>query len=115
MDLLQELSKSSIKVSENLSENLTSIMAVADQRDIPTFYEVFLGRATEVYKMFIPRNLIPSNDNTICLSLAAKSASGMMILDMMKNLLLAFLSSQADITLGIMKTTSDQRVQQKHK
>ena len=52
MGLQQELSKSSIKVSENLGEDLTSIMTGADQRHISSF----LGRTTEVYKMFIPRN-----------------------------------------------------------
>ena len=35
MELQQELSKSSLKVSGNLGEDLTSIMAGADQLDIP--------------------------------------------------------------------------------
>ena len=41
MELQQELSKSSLKVSENLGEDLTSIMAGADQRDIPPFMKFF--------------------------------------------------------------------------
>ena len=72
MRLQKELSKSSLKISENLVEDLTSIMAGADQHDIPTFNEVFLERTAEVYKMFIPRNLIPSNDNTILLIIGRK-------------------------------------------
>ena len=68
MELQQELSKSSLKVSENLGENLTSIMAGADQHDIPaTFYEVFWEE-----QMLIPRNSIPSNDNTILLIIGSK-------------------------------------------
>ena len=72
MELQQELSKSSFKVSENLGEDLASIMAGADQRYIPPFYKVFLERTTEVYKMFIPRNSIPFNDNTILLIIGSK-------------------------------------------
>ena len=41
MELQQELSKSSFKVSENLGEDLTSIMAGVDQRDIPPFMKFF--------------------------------------------------------------------------
>ena len=41
MELQQELSKSSLKVSENLGEDLTSTMAGADQRDIPPFMKFF--------------------------------------------------------------------------
>ena len=41
MELQQELSKSYLKVSENLGEDLTSIMASADQRDIPPFMNFF--------------------------------------------------------------------------
>ena len=61
MELQQELSKSSLKVSENLGEDLTSIMDGADQRDIPP---------TEVYKMFIPYHPMIIQ---FCLSLAANS------------------------------------------
>ena len=59
--------------------------------------------------MFIPRNSIPSNDNTILLITGSNVGIGMMIFDMMKNLVLAFLYFQADVVLGIIKTTSDQR------
>ena len=73
MELQQELSKrNSLKVSGNLGEDLTSIMAGADQRDIPAFMKFFLGRTTEIYKMFIQRNSIPSNDNTILLIIGIK-------------------------------------------
>ena len=72
MELQQELSKSSLKVSENLGEDLNSIMAGADQRDIPPFMKFFLGRTTEIYKIFIQRNSIPSNDNTILLIIGIK-------------------------------------------
>ena len=41
VELQQKLSKSSLKVSENLGEDLTSIMAGADQRDIPPFMNFF--------------------------------------------------------------------------
>ena len=41
MELQQELSKSSLKVSENLGEDLTSIMAGADQHDISPFIKSF--------------------------------------------------------------------------
>ena len=41
MELQQELSKSYLKVSEKLGEDLTSIMASADQRDIPPFMNFF--------------------------------------------------------------------------
>ena len=41
MEFQQELSKSYLKVSENLGEDLTSIMASADQRDIPPFMNFF--------------------------------------------------------------------------
>ena len=41
MELQQELSKSSLKVSQNLGKYLTSIMADADQRDIPPFMKFF--------------------------------------------------------------------------
>ena len=40
MELQQELLKSSLKVSENLGEGQTSIMAGADQRYIPPFIKV---------------------------------------------------------------------------
>ena len=40
MELQQELLKSSLKVSENLGEGQTSIMAGADQRYIPSFIKV---------------------------------------------------------------------------
>ena len=72
MELQQELSKSFLKVSENLGEDLTFTMAFADQRDIPPFMNFFLGRATEVYKMFIQRNSIPSSNNTILLIIDIK-------------------------------------------
>ena len=42
MELQQELSKLSLKVSENLGEDLTSIMASANQGDIPPF--IFFGK-----------------------------------------------------------------------
>ena len=71
MELQQELSKSSLKVSENLDEDLTSIMAGVDQRDILPFMK-FLGRTTEVYRGIIQRNSIPSNDNTILLIIGIK-------------------------------------------
>ena len=58
--------------------------------------------------MFIPRNSIPSNDNSILLIIGSNVGIGM-IFDMMKNLVLAFLYFQADVVLGIIKTTSDQR------
>ena len=71
MELQQELSKSSFKVSENLGEDLTSIMAGVDQRDIPPFMK-FFGRTTEVYQILIQRNSIPPNDNTILLIIGSK-------------------------------------------
>ena len=37
MDLRQELFKKSLKVSENLDQNFTSIMAGKGQQDIPPF------------------------------------------------------------------------------
>ena len=41
MELQLELSKSSFKVSENLAEDLTSIIAGADQRDLPPVMRFF--------------------------------------------------------------------------
>ena len=41
MEVQQELSKSSLQVTQNLGEDLTSIMAGADQRDIPPFLKYF--------------------------------------------------------------------------
>ena len=67
MELQQELSKSSLEVSENLGEDLTFIMADADQRDIPPFINFFWED-----KMFIQRNSMPSNDNTILLIIGIK-------------------------------------------
>ena len=65
MELQQELSKSSLKVSLNLGEDLTFIMTATDQLDIPPFMIFFLEKATEVFKVFISRDSVPSNDNTI--------------------------------------------------
>lgn len=48
MELQQGLSKLSVKVSENLSEDLTSIMVDAEQRDIPPFMNC-LRRTAGVY------------------------------------------------------------------
>ena len=47
-----ELSKSSLKVSENLGENLLSIETGADQREIPTFYEVFWEEQQKYIKCY---------------------------------------------------------------
>ena len=41
MELQQELSESSLKVSKNLGEDVTSIMAGGDQSDIPSFMTFF--------------------------------------------------------------------------
>ena len=50
MELQQELSKLSVKVSENLSEDLTSIMVDAEQRDIPPFMNFFREEQQEYIK-----------------------------------------------------------------
>ena len=50
MKLQQELSKLSVKVSENLSEDLTSIMVDAEQRDIPPFMNCFREEQQEYIK-----------------------------------------------------------------
>ena len=41
MELQQGLSNSSLKISENLGEDLTSIIIGADQRHIPPFMKFF--------------------------------------------------------------------------
>ena len=75
MELQTELSKSSLKVSENLGEDKTSIMAGADQRNIPPFMKFFWeeqqkyiqcsSRGIRYHPMIIQ----------FCLSLVSKSAS----------------------------------------
>ena len=50
MELQQGFSKLSVKVSENLSEDLTSIMADAEQRDIPPFMNCFREEQQEYIK-----------------------------------------------------------------
>ena len=75
MELQQELSKSSLKVSENLGEDLTSIMAGADQRDIPPFMK-FFWEEQQKYIKYSSRG-IRHHPMIIrfYLSLASKSAS----------------------------------------
>ena len=41
MEVQQELSKSSLQVTQNLDEDLISIVVGADQRDIPPFLKYF--------------------------------------------------------------------------
>ena len=106
MELQQELSKSSLKVSENLGENLTSIMASADQHNIPAFTKLFYEEQQKYIKYSSQGIGYHSMIIRFCLS---SQHQHMMILDMMKNLVLAFLSFQADIALGIIKTILDQR------
>ena len=48
MELQQELSKSSLKVSLNLGEDLTFIMTAADQLDIPPFM-IFFWKKQQKY------------------------------------------------------------------
>ena len=49
MKFQQELSKSSLKLSENLGEDLTSVVAGANQRNITPSMRVFFGRTAELY------------------------------------------------------------------
>ena len=74
MELQQELSKSSLKVSENLGEDLTSIMAGADQLDIPPFMN-FFGEEQQKYIKCSSRGIrYHPMIIRFCLSLASKSA-----------------------------------------
>ena len=56
MELQQELSESSLKVSKNLGEDLTSIMAGADQRDIPPFM-TFFSEKQQKYIKYLSRGI----------------------------------------------------------
>ena len=76
MKFQQELSKSSLKLSENLGEDLTSVVAGANQRNITPSMRVFFGRTAELYIYIkcsswgIRYHLIITG---FCLSLAVKS------------------------------------------
>ena len=74
MELQQELLKSSLKVSENLGEDLTSIMVGADQRDIPPFMKCFREELQKYIKCS-SRGIRYHPMIRFCLSLASKSAS----------------------------------------
>ena len=75
MELQQELSKSSLKDSENLGEDLTSIMVSADQRDILPFMKLF-WEGQQKYIKCSPQGIrYHPVIIRFCLSLAAKSAS----------------------------------------
>ena len=75
MELQQGLSKLSVKVPENLSEDLTSIMVDAEQRDIPPFMNCFLEEQQEYIKCLPQGIWYHPVIIQFCLSLALKSAS----------------------------------------
>ena len=75
MELQQELSKSSFKVSENLGEDLTSIMAGADQRNIPPFMKFFWEEQQKYIKCSSRGIRYHPMIIRFCLSLASKSSS----------------------------------------
>ena len=75
MELQQKLSKSSLKVSGNLGEDLTSTMAGTDQRDIPPFMKFFWEEQQKYIKCSSRGIRYHPMMIRFCLSLASKSAS----------------------------------------
>ena len=72
MELQQELSKSFLKVPENFGEDLTSIMAGAEQRDILPFMKDFLEEQQKYIKCSSRVHSIPFNDNMVLLIIGSK-------------------------------------------
>ena len=75
MHFQQEVPKSSLKVSENLGEGLTSIMAGTDKRDIPTFMKYFWEEQQKYIKCSSRGIRYHPVIMRFCLSFAAKSTS----------------------------------------
>ena len=103
MELQQELSKLSVKVSENLSEDLTSIMVDAEQRDIPPFMNFFREEQQEYIKCLPEGIWYHPVIIQFCLSLALKSA---LVYDIQfdEKLGVTYLPFQAHVELVIVKT-----------
>ena len=72
MELQQELSKSFLKDSEKLGEDLTSIMAGADQCDILPFMKIFREEQQKYIKFSSRVHSIPFNDNMVLLIISSK-------------------------------------------
>ena len=75
MHFQQEVPKSSLKVSENLGEGLTSIMAGTDKRDIPTFMKYFWEEQQKYIKCSSRGIRYHPVIMRFCLSFAAKPTS----------------------------------------
>ena len=75
MHFQQEVPKSSLKVSENLGEDLASITGGAGKRDIPTFTKFFWEEQQKYIKCSSQRIRYHPVIMRFCLSFTAKSTS----------------------------------------